>query len=64
MNSPFEMKDHLWGSLRHSKDECLMLGNGVWFKAVQMASLILHLVSEWCERTQAEIQASLTPSQL
>lgn len=28
VNSPFEMKDLLWGSLRHSKDGCLTPGNG------------------------------------
>lgn len=52
------MKDPLWGSLRHSGNGCLTPGNSFWFKAVQMAALILHLVSKWCERGQVEIQAS------
>lgn len=63
VRSPLAMKDPLWGSLRHSRDGCLTPGNGIWFKAVQMAALILHLVSKWCERGQAKIQASFIPLQ-
>lgn len=62
-NSPFEWKDPLWGSLRHSRDRCLTPGNGVWLKAVQMAALMLHLVSKWCEKGQGTIQSLLTPPQ-
>ena len=48
---------------RHSRDRCLTPGNGIWFKALEMAALILYLVSKWYIRVQAEIQAFFTPFQ-
>lgn len=46
VNSPFEIKDPLWGSLKYSRDRCLTPGNWIWFKPLQMAAVILHLVSK------------------
>lgn len=61
VNSPFELKELLWGPLRQSRDGCLTPGNGVWLKAVQMAALILHLVSKWCKRGPGSNSGLLHP---
>lgn len=48
------------GPLRHTG----LLPSGEWGLAhgCQIADLLLHLVSKWDERGQAEIWTSLTPS--